>query len=206
MTTISSPRTLKVMWVGRPSLSTIGIGTVLWYPLFPQMFTLTVNSVQSGLQCGTTGGAQNPLISMKILLYVSARAPEMQARYVTDETALRRALAEAYAIIDGLRAKIRRMEEDAERRDAEMVQSDVDAKCKDAEIKRKDAEIKRKDAEIAAYKELLKKAGIEVKRLKASEAYHDGAHVPTSKGSLTMRQMQKEIVDERRAASTGRRP
>ncbi len=98
------------------------------------------------------------------------------------------------------------MEEDAERTAAEKVQSDVDAKRKDAEIKRKDAEIKRKDAEIAAYKELLKKAGIEVKRLKASEAYHDGAHVPTSKGSLTMRQMQKEIVDERRAASTGRRP
>ena len=98
------------------------------------------------------------------------------------------------------------MEEDAERTAAEKVQSDVDAKCKDAEIKRKDAEIKRKDAEIAAYKELLKKAGIEVERLRASEAYHDGAHVPTSKGSLTMRQMQKEIVDERRAASTGRRP
>ena len=30
VTTISSPRTLKVMWVGMPSISTIGIGTVLW--------------------------------------------------------------------------------------------------------------------------------------------------------------------------------
>ncbi len=61
VTTISSPRTLKVMWVGRPSLSTIGIGTVLWYPLFPQMFTLTVNSVQSGPSAARQEGRKIPL-------------------------------------------------------------------------------------------------------------------------------------------------
>ena len=61
VTTISSPRTLNVMWAGRPSISATGIGTVLWYPLFPQMFTLTVNSVRSALRVGTAGGGKAPV-------------------------------------------------------------------------------------------------------------------------------------------------
>ena len=40
------------MLAGLPSLSMTGIGTVLWYPLFPQMFTLTVYSVRPALHIG----------------------------------------------------------------------------------------------------------------------------------------------------------
>ncbi len=60
-TTISSPRSLKVMLAGLPSLSMTGIGTVLWYPLFPQMFTLTVYSVRSTLHVGTARGGEIPI-------------------------------------------------------------------------------------------------------------------------------------------------
>ena len=126
--------------------------------------------------------------------------------YITQERALQRALAKAHAVIDGLREKVREMEEEAGRAAAGIASRDVDCARKDAEIARKDAEIARKDAEIARLRAMLEKEGIEIKRLKASEAYHDNAHAPTSKGTLTMRQMQKEAVEGRRRASTGRRP
>ena len=126
--------------------------------------------------------------------------------YITQERALQRALAKAHAVIDGLREKVRGMEEEAGRAAAGIASRDVDCARKDAEIARKDAEIARKDAEIARLRAMLEKEGIEIKRLKASEAYHDNAHAPTSKGTLTMRQMQKEAVEGRRRASTGRRP
>ncbi len=113
-------------------------------------------------------------------------------RYETQDGAMRRALAEAHARIDWLEA-------DGARKDEKMADMRK-------EMTVMGVESRRKDAEIELYKKMLEDAGIKIKKLESSEKYHDGPNVPTSTGSLTMRQMQRQAVETRRAASTGRGP